>query len=75
MTDNCIYMYINHPILSQNTSKYCPHKVRKCTKKNAQSEIYCKIYKARTKCETHKVKPHKVRANCSPKLAGAKAPT
>ena len=36
----------------------------KMNQKIAHSEIYCKIYKARTKCETHNVKPHKVRANC-----------
>ena len=30
----------------------------------AHSEIFVKVYKARTKCETHKVKPHKVRATC-----------
>ena len=36
-----------------------------CFKKNAHSEIFVKVYKARTKCETHKVKPHKVRAACT----------
>ena len=39
------------------------HKVRK-REKLAQCEFFLRKYKSRTKCETHKVKPHKVRATC-----------
>ena len=40
------------------------HKVRK-RKKIAQCEFFLRKYKSRTKCETHKVKLHNVRATCN----------
>ena len=41
-----------------------PHKVRKW-EKIAQCEFFWRKSKPRTKCEMHKVKPHKVRATCN----------
>ena len=54
---------INQKILQKYDIK-SPHKVRKW-EKIAQCEFFWRKSKARTKCETHKVKPHKVRATCT----------